>query len=131
MIDKRMMVRDQRIANLGTSRRIRLRIRPTPSVPQYNPDPTIDTQQDYTPDSDTFKYVSGVFKQAKASQGMGEDGAYQENLGIVYFHPLYKSFVDECYSMYIGGTNKEWKKTSPAVYDETRATIRVMVEASS
>lgn len=131
MLDKRAIVRDQRIANLGLSRRIRLRIRPTPTVPKYNSDPTIDTQQNYNPNNDILKYVTGVFKTVKATQDPSEDSLYQEDRGIVYFHPIYKKYVDQCYSMYIGGTNKEWKKTSPAVMDESRSMLRVMVEASS
>lgn len=131
MLDKRAMVRDQRIANWGLSRRIALRIRPTPSTPEYNPDPTVDTSQNYNPNDDTVKIVSGVFKQAKSSQNPSDEGLYQAESGVVYFHPIYKSLVDECYSMYIGSTNKQWKKVSPAVYDESRAMLRVMVEASS
>jgi hypothetical protein len=128
MLDKRALMRDQRIAHQGISRRIRLRARVTGSTPVASVDPLADAAA--APGTDTLTYIAGEFYLIKTTQDYDVAGAIQRERGAVYCHPMYKAAIEKSYSMYIGGTGKEWKRISLPVFDDARMALKVIVEAS-
>jgi hypothetical protein len=128
MLDKRLIMRDMRSAHDGLSRRIRLRTRSTSTPPVANVDPLSDAAP--APSTDTVSYLTGQFNLLKSTQDYDEAGVTQSERGVVYFHPMFKSRVENSYSMYIGGTGKEWNRISPVTYDDARCSLKCVVEAS-
>ncbi len=129
MLDKRAIMRDQRVARMGLSRRIRLRIRSTSAASVASVDPLSDAAP--SPSTDTLKYITGQFNLLKTTQQYDEAGALQQERGVVYVHAMYLSLVQQAYSMYVGGTDKEWNCVSVPQWDDARCAIKVIVEASS
>lgn len=127
MIDKRELMRDYRVARMGLSRRIRLRIRSTSAPTVASVDPLSDAAP--SPSTDTLKYITGQFNTLKTTQEYDDAGAIQQERGVVYFHSMFQSLVQNCYSMYIGGTGKEWNRISVPQWDDARCALKVIVEA--
>ncbi len=128
MLPKRSFIRDMRSAHQGLSRRIRLRTRVASATPVASADPLADAAA--APSTDTLSYVTGQFNLLKSTQAYDIAGVNQQARAVVYFHPIFLSLVQGCYSMYIGGTGKEWNCISPVEYDDSRASLKVIVEAS-
>lgn len=127
MIDKRGLMRDYRIARTGLSRRIRLRIRSTRAASVASVDPLSDAAP--LPSTDVVRYITGQFDLLKTTQQYDEAGAIQQERGAVYFHSMWQDAVQESYSMYIGGTGKEWNRISLPKWDDARCALKVYVEA--
>ena len=141
MIDKRALMRDYRVARMGLSRRIRLRIRSTQATSVASVDPLSDAAP--TPASwglgrfglsrwgvnDTYHYITAQFHLIKSTQDYDDAGAIQQERGVVYFHSMYLPWVQEAFAMYIGGTGKEWNKISVPEWDDSRCALKVIVEA--
>jgi hypothetical protein len=128
MLDKRSIMRDLRIAHMGLSRRIRLRFRSTVATSVASVDPLSDAAP--APSTDTFKYITGQFNELKDTQDYEQTGVVQAQRGVVYIHQMYMSEMQGAYSLYIGGTGKEWNKVSSVTYDDSRCSLKVIVEAS-
>lgn len=128
MLDKRAIMRDQRVARMGLSRRIRLRIRPASSTPVASVDPLSGAAT--PPSQDTFEYMTAQFNLLKATLDYDSAGAIQQERAVLYFHLKYKAWVEQSYSMYVGATGKEWTKISPVTFDDARSMLKVIVEAT-
>jgi hypothetical protein len=130
MLDKRAFMRDMRSANLGISRRIRLRTRATPETPTpvSGSDPLANAAP--LPSTDIITYTVGQFTTLKSSQVYELTGATQDTMGIVYFPVYLRSEIEAAYSMDIGGTEKNWIRVGTIDYDDNRVALKVTVKAA-
>lgn len=127
MIDKRELMRDYRVARMGLSRRIRLRIRSTSAPTVASVDPLSDAAP--SPSTDTLRYITGQFTLLKTDQDYAETGVTQKERGIVHFHSMFNALIQQAYLLDIGGTKKSWVKKSVPEWDDSRCAMRMFVEA--
>lgn len=130
MLDKRAFIQDRQVIGNGLLRRVRLRFRGV-AEPQsvVSSDPLANAAP--AKSTDSTKVITVRFALHKETQTAGEAGQSQDGQAVLYAHPKYLAFLESCYAIEVGRTNKEWSKVSPPELNDLGTEVRLYLKVSA